>query len=225
MLPDDASPFDRLLPDAGDLPPRLAERVRREGMPVARTAGSVLFDEGSACGGMLVLSEGAIRVSRVAPEGRELMLYRVRPGESCVLTTSCLLERSTYPARGVAESDVRGVLLPADLFDALLQDAPGFRRFVFGSFVQRISGLLELAASVSFERLDRRLAAALLERIETSGRIELRTTHQELAQELGTVRERVSRLLEGFESRGWVELGRGRILVRDKAGLEGAARG
>lgn len=224
MSADEASSLDSLLPDAGALPPRLAERVRREAVPVVRAAGSVLFDEGSVCGGMLVLGAGAIRVSRVAREGRELMLYRVRPGESCVLTTSCLLERSTYPARGVAESDVRGLLLPAELFDALLQEAPGFRRFVFGSFVQRISGLLELAASVSFERLDRRLAAALLARVETSGRIELHVTHHELAQELGTVRERVSRLLEGFESGGWVDLGRGRILVRDKAALAAAAR-
>lgn len=219
--PDDARDgLEALLPHVGPLPERLAARVRNEAMPLARHAGTVLFDEGSHCGGMLVLADGSVRVSRVAPEGRELLLYRVRPGESCVLTTSCLLERSTYPARGVAETDVRGLLLPSDLFDALLQDAPGFRRFVFGSFVQRIAGLLELAASVSFERLDRRLAAALLERVARSGLVDLKVTHQELAHELGTVRERVSRLLEGFESRGWLELGRGRIRVLDKRGME-----
>lgn len=216
--------LESLLPEIGPIDDRLTARVRSDAMPLARRAGTVLFEEGSACGGMLVLAAGSVRVSRVAPEGRELLLYRVRPGESCVLTTSCLLEHSTYPARGVAETDVRGLLLSPGLFEALLEESPGFRRFVFTSFVQRIAGLLELAASVSFDRLDRRLASALLDRVERSGLVELKVTHQELAHELGTVREPVSRLLENFESRGWVELGRGRIRVLDKLGLA-ASRG
>lgn len=222
---DDTSVEQALAALLGEIPPPLSRRITSDTRALRCSAGTVLFEEGSACGGMLVLESGCVRVSRLAADGRELLLYRVRPGESCVLTTSCLLERSAYPARGLAETDVRGVLVPADLFDRLLQEAPAFRRFVFGSFVQRIAGLLDLAAAVSFERLDQRLASALLAQVESSGRIEWRVTHQELAQEVGSVRERVSRLLEGFESRGLVELGRGRLRVLDKPGLGRVARG
>lgn len=219
--PDLPTPLARLL---GRQPEAFSRRVTRDVRALASRAGTVLFEPGSTCAGMLVLESGQVRVSRVASDGRELLLYRVRPGESCVLTTSCLLERGAYPARGLAESDVRGVLVPPELFDELLGMSPTFRQFVFGSFVQRIAGLLDLAASVSFERLDQRLAAALLAHVESSARLEWAVTHQQLAQEIGSVRERVSRLLEGFESGGLVELGRGRIRVVDKAGLARIAR-
>ena len=118
---------------------------------------------------MLVLETGAVRVARATPAGRELLLYRVRPGETCVLTLSCLLGQSSYPARGSAETEVAGVFLPAALFDRLVAASPAFRAFVFAAFSTRLRGVLELASAVTFERLDRRLAAALLERVERTG--------------------------------------------------------
>lgn len=204
---------------------RLAAEVARAGMRLARGAGTVLFDEGADCPGLLLLETGSVRVSRASPDGRELLLYRVRPGETCVLTVSCLLGRGRYPARGVAEDEVRGLLLPAPLFERLLDAEPAFRAFVFRTFSERIGGLLELATAVAFDRLDRRLAAALLARVERSGSIDLAVTHQALADELGSVRERISRLLEGFESAGAVELGRGHVVVRDKEALARRASG
>lgn len=215
----------RLVPGAGPFAGALARDVDARATAVRRAAGAVVFDVGSPCAGMILLEHGALRVSRLGPEGRELMLYRVRPGETCVLTLSCLIGRSDYPARGVVEEDADGLLVPADLFHRLVAEVEAFRDFAFASFVERIAGLLDLATAVAFERLDRRLAAALLERVESSGRIELAVTHAELATELGTVRERVSRLLEGFAARGAVELGRGRIMVRDKSALRATATG
>jgi CRP/FNR family transcriptional regulator len=209
----------RLVPGMTAVGPGLAAELDANAAPVRRTDGAVLFDEGEPCPGLLVLERGAVRVSRVAPGGRELLLYRVQPGETCVLTLSCLLSRDAYGGRGVAEGEVDGLLVPIEVFHRLTATSEAFRRFVFASFAERIRGLLDLAGAVTFERLDRRLAAVLLERVEREGRIELAVTHAELAAELGTVRERVSRLLEGFESAGAVELGRGRIRVRAKDAL------
>lgn len=211
----------RLVPGLGALPAPLAAEVEAQAVPLGAPAGAVLFDEESPCTGMLVLETGAVRVARATPAGRELLLYRVRPGETCVLTLSCLLGQSSYPARGSAETEVAGVFLPAALFDRLVAASPAFRAFVFAAFSTRLRGVLELASAVTFERLDRRLAAALLERVERTGLLELAVTHQQLADELGCAREPVSRLLEGLEQRGAVELGRGRLRVRDKAALAG----
>lgn len=213
----------RLVPGMTALPAGLAAEVDANAAPVRRPDGDVLFDAGRECRGLLLLDRGAVRVSRVAPGGRELLLYRVRRGETCVLTLSCLLARTPYGARGVAEGELDGVLLPGELFHRLTATSDSFRAFVFTSFAERIAGLLDLASAVAFERLDRRLATALLARVEREGRLELVVTHAELAGELGTVRERVSRLLEGFESRGAVALGRRRILVRSKDALRDLA--
>jgi CRP/FNR family transcriptional regulator len=211
----------RLVPGLGVPPAALAAEI--DGLAAALVAppGAVLFDEGSPCTGMLLLEAGVVRVSRADASGRELLLYRVLPRETCVLTLSCLLGSESYPARGVADGEVRGLFLPAGVFEKLLAHSPAFRTFVFSSFAARLRGVLELASAVTFERLDRRLAVALLARVESSGRIELAVTHQQLADELGCAREPVSRLLEGFEQRGLLELGRGRVRVLDKAALAG----
>ncbi len=211
------------VPGLAPWPAGLAADVDAQAAVIRRGAGDVLFDEGSPCSGMLVLGSGLVRVSRAAPDGRELLLYRVRPGETCVLTLSCLLGHASYPARGIAESDVAGVFLPAPLFERLTSVSAAFREFVFDAFSTRLRGMLELASSVAFDRLDRRLASALLARVDAEGRIELAVTHQHLADELASGREPVSRLLESFQLAGLVELGRGRVRVLDKAGLAARA--
>lgn len=212
-----------LIPGRPVLAPGLAGAVRAGALAIERPAGTVLFEEGSACGGLLLLEAGLVRVSRTSQEGRELQLYRVEPGETCVLTVGCLLGGSAYPARGVAETDVRGIFLPAGLFEPLAAESAPFRAFVFRAFGDRLAALVDLAAAVSFEALDRRLARALLERVRTSGRIVVEVTHAELAAELASAREHVSRLLGGFADAGVLELGRGRVTVRDKTRLEAMA--
>ena len=206
-----------------ELDAALAAGIEREAIALERPAGSVLFDVGAPCSGLLVLESGLVRVSRLAEDGRELQLYRVEPGETCVLTVSCLLGQADYPARGVAEGTVRGVYVPAPLFERLTGASEAFRRFVYRAFSERITSLVDLAASVTFEHLDRRLARALLDRVRTSGRIVLEVTHAELAAELAATRERVSRILGGFADSGCVEQGRGTVTVRDKARLQALA--
>ncbi|MCX8018214.1 MAG: Crp/Fnr family transcriptional regulator [Rhodocyclaceae bacterium] len=202
-----------LYPVLRALPAELAAQVAAEAEVLTVPAGSVLFDERQPCRGFPFVLVGGIRVVKLAANGRELPLYRVLPGDSCIITSSCLLGQADYRARGVAERATTLALLPRELFDRLLGEA-SFRAFVFHLFAERIAELMQLVEEVAFRKLDERLASRLL----GHGRL-LNVTHQQLADELGSVREMVSRLLKGFAEQGLVRLGREQIEILDPAGL------
>ncbi|MBU0499627.1 MAG: Crp/Fnr family transcriptional regulator [Gammaproteobacteria bacterium] len=185
-------------------------------------AGSVVFQEGGGCQNYLLVLEGSVRVQKLSESGREIVLYRVEAGQSCVLTTSCLLAGESYSAEGIAETEVRAVVVPKALFQQLLANSEQFREFVFALFGERIAGLVMLIDAIAFGRMDGRLAATLDRMAIHSEIIEI--THQNLARELGTAREVVSRLLKEFERHGWLELKRGQILLRDRDALRGLVR-
>jgi len=197
-----------------ELPAPRLERLLAEAPLVKVPAGSVLFDASQPCRGFPLVLEGAVRVAKLAPNGREILLYRVEPGEGCILSGGCLLGHSDYAARGVAERDVTLLSLPPGPFHELMLGFEPFRRFVFGMYGARLAEVMELVEEVAFRRLDERLAQLLVQR----GPV-LEATHQKLADELGSVREIVSRLLRGFEERGWVKLERERITVLDANSL------
>lgn len=207
------APLAGLYPVLAALPAPLPERVAAEARIMTVPAGTVLFDDRQPCQGFPFVLSGGIRVVKLAANGRELPLYRVLPGESCIITSSCLLGRNDYNARGVAESETALALMPRALFDRLLAEPP-FRDFVFHLFSERIAELMQLVEAVAFRKLDQRLAHLLLGK----GR-QLHVTHQQLADELGSVREMVSRLLKGFADQGLVRLGREQIEILDPAGL------
>ena len=212
--------LQRFFPALRELPQGLRGEVRSKARMAEVPAGAVLFDEGAACRAFPLLVSGLVRVAKTSPEGREIVLYRIAPGEICLLTSSCLLGQAQYPARGVAEMASRLALLDSDCFHRLLSAGEGFQRLVFGLFAERIAELMQLVEVVAFGRLDRRLAALLAERGEAIG-----ISHQRLADELGSVRVVVSRLLKSFEERGWVELGREQIRVADGTALREFAAG
>ncbi len=205
--------LEALYPVLKALPDAARQRLAGDAQLIRLPAGSQVFDEHQACPGFPFVLKGGIRVVKAAPNGRELPLYRVTPGESCIITSSCLLGHTDYNARGVTEADTELLLLPRETFDALLVHEP-FRGFVFQLFSERIGDLMQLVEEVAFRKLDQRLAALLLGK----GRV-LRATHQQLADELGSVREIVSRLLKGFAAQGLVALGREQIEILDPAGL------
>ncbi|MBI3222306.1 MAG: Crp/Fnr family transcriptional regulator [Nitrosomonadales bacterium] len=178
-------------------------------------AGTVIFDENQPCQGFPLLLSGTIRVIKAAPSGRELQLYRVVPGESCILTSSCLLGHSPYQARGIAEQALEIVLLPASAFHMLLGKYESFRSYVFHLFSDRLTDLMQLVSAVAFQKLDQRLAKLLISKSSP-----IHATHQALADELGSAREMVSRLLKGFAEHGWVKLGREQIDITDAAALK-----
>jgi len=183
--------------------------------PVRRVpAGSVLFEPNMPCEGFPLVLEGSVRVTKSSPGGREIVLYRVSPGEGCILSGGCLLGHNDYAARGLAESDVTLLKISPAQFQDLILQVPAFRRFVFDMYGARLSEVMELIEEVAFRKLDTRLARLLVQR----GPV-LNATHQNLADELGSVRVFVSRLLRSFEERGWVTLERERVSVIDPKSL------
>lgn len=203
----------QLYPVLGQLPADAFAALTRGAQLMQLPAGTAVFDERQACQGFPFVLLGGIRVVKSAPNGRELPLYRVAPGETCIITSSCLLGHTDYNARGVTETATELLLLPRPLFETLLAH-PAFRDFVFQLFSERIADLMQLIEEVAFRKLDQRLAALLLGR----GRV-VHATHQQLADELGSVREIVSRLLKGFAAQGFVLLGREQIEILDPAAL------
>lgn len=176
-------------------------------------AGTLLFSEHAACQGFPVLLSGEVRVSRSAANGRELELYRVQPGDLCLVSSAGLFAGQPLSAHGITTAPTRFTLLPPADFQAALTDSD-FRQFVLGLFAARMADLSALIEAVAFQRLDSRLAGALLGHGQ-----QVRATHQALADELGTVREIVTRLLRRFERDGLVELSRECITVRDSGAL------
>ena len=182
-------------------------------------AGAALFSENSPCQGFPLVLDGEIKVSRSSGDGRSLELYRVVPGEMCLISAACLFRTQPMSAHGVTTRASSLLLIPPDIFSLWLE-TPAFRAEVLGLFAERMADLTGLIDAVAFHRLDQRLAAALLGRGQS-----LVLTHQALADELSTVREIISRLLGRFEREGWVDLARERIHIRDSAALRAIAAG
>ncbi len=179
---------------------------------------TIIFGPGKAPENLLLLLEGSVRVSQMSEAGREIVLYRVTAGESCVLTTACLLAYEDYSAEGVAETDARAAIVPRRVFDRLIAESEVFRRFVFSTYSHRITDLFLVIEEVAFKRIDIRLAQKLLGLMD--GAHSLRATHQNLAVELGSAREVISRQLQEFQRKGWVKATRGEIEILNPAKLE-----
>jgi len=192
-------------------------RSARAAQVVRLPPGTVTFRQGDACQNYVMVVSGSIRVQKNTDTGREIVLYRVEPGDTCVLTTSCLFSGTRYPAEGVTESEVTAAVLPLREFHETVSSSEGFRRFVFASFGSRMAELMLLVEAIAFGRLDVRLAERLLALADGDGHIA--TTHQQLAAELGSAREVVSRLLKEFERHGWLVLARGQVELKDRPAL------
>jgi CRP/FNR family transcriptional regulator, anaerobic regulatory protein len=205
-----------LYPALAHVVPTLAELGPTAG-PLSVAAGTVLFDENAPCRGFPLVLEGEIKVSRHSRDGRSLELYRVVAGELCLVSSACLFRRQPMSAHGVATQATTLLLIAPPVFAQWLE-SQGFRDEVLGLFAERMADLTGLIDAVAFQRLDQRLAAALLGRGQ-----DVALTHQALADELGTVREIVSRLLRRFEREGWVALARERIHISNSAALRALA--
>ena len=173
--------------------------------------GTQIFGNGQAPENFLLLLSGTVRVQQVSESGREIVLYRVSAGESCALTTACLMGYEDYLASGIAETDIEAVAIPRSTFDDLIARSAVFRKFVFTAFSVRVTNLFRVIDEVAFSRIDIRLAQKLLSLAHGQARISV--THQKLAAELGSVREVISRQLLEFQRRGWITLTRGAIEI------------
>ena len=174
---------------------------------------STVFRPGDACNNYLVVLDGRVKVFNRAENGREILLYRLSAGDSCVLTTSCLFGNKNYPAEGKAETDVTALAIPVAQFNQALQQSAIFREQVFSAFSEHLTELITLVEEVAFGRLDVRLARYLLKQSDEN--LTLASTHQNIATELGSAREVISRLLKELESQGFISITRGKITILD----------
>jgi CRP/FNR family transcriptional regulator len=185
-----------------------ASAVRRVALP----AGAHVFEPGQPCSAFLIMTAGRVRVQLTAESGREIVLYRIERGETCVLTTSCILGSEPYGAEAVCETAVEAIALPTATFRALLDSSAAFRDAILSAYAARVGDLVLTIEETLFQRVDARLAAFLRERAR-DGVVTM--THQALAVELGSAREVVSRILKRFERAGAIALARGAIEIRN----------
>ena len=200
------------------LPSDIRAELEAGSQIVSVPAGTQIFAPGQTADNLLLLLDGTVKVQQKSETGREVFLYRVHAGESCVLTTACMLAFEDYAAEGTSETDVKAVSIPRKTFDDLVAKSPVFREFVFTAYSRRITDLFTLIDDIVFQRMDVRLASRLLELADAENVVH--ATHAVLGTELGTAREVVSRTLSEFQRRGWVEQSRGEVRLIGKDGLE-----
>jgi CRP/FNR family transcriptional regulator len=180
-------------------------------------AGQCVFAPGQKPQAFLLLLTGTVMVHQYGANGREIVLYRVSGGQSCIMTTACLLSDEEYLAEGITETQVTAVALGRADFDDLMGRSPGFRRFVFSKYASRVTRLMEVLEDVAFERIDRRLARKLLEFAGNGAVVDV--THHSLAVELGSAREVISRQMKEFARKGLIAATRGHIQIVDRKAL------
>ena len=198
--------------------PQLVREFQQVAFMTKIPSGHDVFLEGDRVDAIALLISGVVRVYKIGETGREITLYRFGNGESCILTANAILSQKTFPAIAVVERDAEAVMIPADVFRQWVTKYDLWREFVFELLSQRLSSVMAIVEEVAFRRMDERLASLLLSRARVQN--PMRITHQEIAAELGSSREVISRLLEDFSKRGLVRVGRGEIEILDEEGLQ-----
>ncbi len=220
----DQEQYDRIalsLPvlQAADM--RLAQEIQQTAYVARIQAGRDLFASGDSVDAIPLLISGLARVYQIGETGREVTLYRFRPGESCILTAISILREQFFPAIATVEEDAEAVMIPADAFREWVRDFDVWREFVFDLVSERLASMMAIVDEVAFQRLDKRVTSYLLDRGPVQNPI--RVTHQEIASELGSSREAISRIIEDFARGGLVRSARGSIEIMDFESLESRA--
>ena len=202
------------------LPPRSRDEILSKAVGKRLAHKQVLASGGAECAFLPFVLEGTLRIYKASEAGREITLYRIERGESCILSATCILNGGGFPAIAEAEGETEVVLLPARLLAGLVEDSRDWRRFMFGLYAKRLENMLTLVDEVAFHHMDSRLAAYLVRQAGARQKV-VTATHGEIAAELGTSREVVTRILSDFESDDLIATSRGRIRIRQPEALRG----
>ncbi len=179
----------------------------------------ILYIEGDTCIYNAFVLQGSVKVFKEAENGREIILYHITTGESCILTMSCIIGKRKFPAISAAESDVVVALFPAEFFLEMMDKSREWRGFVFRLLTERLASVISIVEEIAFKKVDRRLIEFIMEKTVREGK-EIIITHQEIAAEVGSSREVISRLLKDLENTGAIALGRGKIIVNNLLKLQ-----
>ncbi len=189
-----------------------------ESQSVSVPADAIIYAAGDRCDQFILLTQGSVRVDLMTQTGRVILLYRLSAGESCVLTTACLMSDAHYSASASAETDVEASVIPARRFSQLMQSDAEFQRYIFDGFAQRLALMMGKIEEVAFAAIDTRLATRLLEVAGSDNTLTI--THTQLANDLGSAREVISRKLMALESDGLLSRNRGSIDLIDRPRLQ-----
>lgn len=204
-------------PTMAALPPDEFARIARVIQFPVLEPGAIAYEENAACENYLMCIDGRTRVFKSSREGREMLLYKVEHGGTCVLTTQCLLSRSNFPAESIAEARTLLAAIPASWFHTFMAEIPAFRDLVMSDYTKLLTAMFSFVDTLAFATVEQRLARRLL--AEAGETLVIGKTHQQLAADVGSVREIVSRHLGEWERHGWVHTGRGQIRILDRASL------
>jgi CRP/FNR family transcriptional regulator len=200
-------------------PTELQHAIAEAAALVRLNAGDYFLREGDSCAHFAVLLSGRMRVFKLGENGHEITLYQVGAGDACPLNVSCILSDRTVPAMAMVEESVEALVIPAPTFRRWMAQHEALRTFVYQMFADRLTEVMSLVEEVAFKRMDQRLARRVHDLLSQDGamRGSVEITHAELASDLGTAREVVSRLLKEFERLGAITLSRGKISVKNAA--------
>ncbi len=201
------------LPVLKDATSQLVREFQQAAFLARIPVGHDVFLEGDNVDAIALLISGVVRVYKVGETGREITLYRFGHGESCILTANAILSQKSFPAIATVEKEAEAVMIPADRFRDWVKRYDAWREFVFELLSERLSIVMAVVDEVVFQRMDRRVASLLLSKSKTLHPI--RATHHEIAAELGSSREVISRILEDLSQKGLIEVGRGIIEIFD----------
>lgn len=188
-------------------------------------AGAILHEDGSACSKVYFVVKGRIRLYRILPDGKEITLYRVRENEMCLFSMSCILNNSPLDAIAYVEKTAELLVFPENVIMTLVDQNKEFRNFLFRRLLKSLSEVMYLVEELTFHSMNQRLARYLLLQVQENKKqhMKVNITHEQIALELGTAREVISRLLKEFEMESIVSLSRGMILVKNESMLKNLA--
>lgn len=193
----------------------LLQEILNQGQIMTLPAGKVLLEPGQFIKAVPLVIGGSVKILRTDEEGKELFLYYLDPGETCALSLTCCSSSKPSEIRAVVEEDSELIFIPIQVHEKFSEQFKQWKDFVSETYQRRFQELLAALDAVAFKRMDERLMRYIVTKMKQYKANELRTTHQEIANELGTSREVVSRLLKQLEKKKWIELGRNIIYIRD----------
>lgn len=213
----DVERWSARFPFARDLPADDHERMARVLQFPVLKPGQVAYALEAPCPNYLMCVEGRTRIYKTSDTGREMLLYNVQDGGTCVLTTQCLLSHTNFPAESVAELTTTLAAIPARWFYLFMEEMPAFRSHVLSDYTKLLGTMFSFVDSLAFQTIEQRLARRLL--VDAGETLLVEKTHQQLASDIGSVREIVSRHLGDWERRGWVSNARGQVRILDRGAL------
>jgi CRP/FNR family transcriptional regulator len=211
--------LSELIPFFNGADSKIEAEFRQHAISQKFSRGTFLSMEGDSCNFFPIIKSGLIRVYKISSTGQEMTLYRIEPGESCVLTISCLLSNSRFPAVAYVESDCEVILIPAKVITDWVNKFSLWNEYIFDYMSRVLHNVITLLENITFKRVDIRIAEYLVKCFHSKGNL-IKVTHQEIAADLGTAREVVSRILKDFEIKKLLTLKRGGIIIENYLALK-----